>query len=609
MQHRSICVIALMALFLFTVAPSPAFADCTSVVVGRKASADGSVLLGHNEDNGGRIVMPQYVVPRMTHEPGEVIRFENGGTTPQRPVTWGFIWSQTPGGSFSDFFVNEWGVAVASDNCGSTREDDYDTLVANGGITDGGIGYHIRRIIAERATTAREGVEIAAGLVEEFGYIAGGRSYQICDFKEGWLMHIVRGKHYVAQRVPDDQVVIIPNCYVIREVDLNDKENFIASPDLVDYAVARGWYDPASGESFDFAAAYNTPPTGKSLERGYDTRQWMGQKLITGVTPSTTPLPFAVTPGKKMAVADVMAVLSNHYEETEYDKTDGYKASPHWTDERVICTSSTQESSVTVLRDGVPDPIKAVYWRTNGRPCASPYIPWYLGMTSVPEGYSWMEPKVGNSIQFAPHNALYDYDSTKAWWVFQDLQNAVDGQYGKAIGRVQQVWKGFQDEIFAEQPAVDAIVARLAAVDEQSAKQFVTQYTNSLTTQAAAIAKELTRELVTADLHIEAKAIRLAGEGVFTASLLSSETFDAGKVSYADVAIGPGYRNPSTWAPANNGKLADVNGDGRLDLVMEFSIPAMAKIVGVACYTDVWLRAVTDSGEPVVARGLADFMK
>jgi len=61
--------------------------------------------------------------------------------------------------------------------------------------------------------------------------------------------------------------------------------------------------------------------------------------------------------------------------------------------------------------------------------------------------------------------------------------------------------------------------------------------------------------------------------------------------------------------PADSGKLVDVNGDGRPDLVMEFSIPAMAKIVGVACYTDVWLRAVTDSGEPVVAKGLVDFVK
>lgn len=609
MRRRSLYATVLIALSLVVLAVSPALADCTSVIVGRSASADGSVLLGHNEDNGGRIVMPQYVVPRETHEPGEVIRFENGGTTPQAPVTWAFIWSQTPGGSFSDFFMNEWGVAVASDNCGPTKEDGYEALVANGGITEGGIGYHIRRIIAERATTAREGVEIAAKLVEEFGYIAPGRSYQICDADEGWLMHIVRGKHYVAQRVPDDQAVIIPNVYVIHEVDLDDEANFIASPDLVDYAIGRGWYDPAGGKPFDFAAAYGAPPTGKALERGYDARQWIGQKLITGGAPSAVPLPFAVTPTRKMTPADIMRILSDHYEGTPYDKTNGYTISPHWTDERVICTSSTQESSVTQLRHGVADPIKAVYWRTSGRPDTSPYIPWYLGITSVPDGYSWMEPSLGKSIQFAPHSALYDYDSTRAWWVFQDLQNAVDGQYGRAIARVRNVWKTFQDEILAEQPTVDAIVNRLAEVDEQFAREFVTQYTNSLTTKAGAIAKELTRELLTASLHVEAKAVRLADEDSFTASLLGSETFDAGSVNYADVAIGPGYRNPATWVAASNGKLVDVNGDGRLDLVMEFAIPAMARLVGVACYTDVWLKAVTDSGDPVVARALVDFVE
>ena len=112
---------------------------------------------------------------------------------------------------------------------------------------------------------------------------------------------------------------------------------------------------------------------------------------------------------------------------------------------------------------------------------------------------------------------------------------------------MRNVWKTFQDEILAEQPTVDAIVNRLAEVDEQFAREFVTQYTNSLTTKAGAIAKELTRELLTASLHVEAKAVRLADEDSFTASLLSSETFDAGNVDYADVAIGPGYRNPATW--------------------------------------------------------------
>ena len=223
-----------------------------------------------------------------------------------------------------------------------------------------------------------------------------------------------------------------------------------------------------------------------------------------------------------MTPADIMRILSDHYEGTPYDKTNGYTISPHWTDERVICTSSTQESSVTQLRHGVADPIKAVYWRTSGRPDTSPYIPWYLGITSVPDGYSWMEPSLGKSIQFAPHSALYDYDSTRAWWVFQDLQNAVDGQYGRAIARVRNVWKTFQDEMLAEQLTVDAIVNRLAAVDERFAREFVTQHTNSSPPRPARLPKSSPASCSLASLHVEAKAVGLAGED-FTASLLGSK--------------------------------------------------------------------------------------
>lgn len=185
--------------------------DFTSIIVGKNASATGEVILAQNEDNGGRLVMPQYYVPRMQHEPDEYITFEPGSALiPQVEETWAFYWSETraPGGaSFSDGFVNEWGVAVASDNCSPTRED-------NPYINEGGIKHGIRRLIAERATTAREGVEIVAELVETYGYNHPGRSYQIVDKNEGWMMHLVNGSHYVAKRVPDDEVAIStdPKC-------------------------------------------------------------------------------------------------------------------------------------------------------------------------------------------------------------------------------------------------------------------------------------------------------------------------------------------------------------------------------------------------------------
>ncbi|MDI3523147.1 MAG: hypothetical protein PWP43_1329 [Bacillota bacterium] len=606
-KHRLGTALVATLLVLVLIAP-PALADCTTVLVGSKATIDGSLLVGHNEDNGGRIVMPQYYVPRMKHEPGEVIRFENGGTTPQVPETWAFLWSQTPGGSFSDFFVNEWGVVVCSDNCGPTREDTYEDLVARGDITDGGIGYHIRRIVAERARTAREGVEIAAKLVEEFGYIAPGRSYHIADGKEAWVLHLVRGKHYAAQRVPDDMAVVIPNHYVIREVNLKDKKNFIASPDIIDYAIERGWYDPKSGKPFDFAEAYSAPAQGKALERGYDTRQWIGQKLLTGKTPEG-PLPFAVKPAEKVGVRDVMNILRNHYEGTPYDKTDGYETSPHWTDERVICTSTTRESSVTQLRDNVPAALKAVYWRTSGRPDTSPYVPWYLGITAVPEGHFWAEPTVGSSLQFKPHAALYDYDRTKAWWTFQDLENIVDAQYGSVIGKVQKTWQNFEEEALAKQAEVEKEACRLLAKDEAAGRAYLTQYTNSLAQKAWQQAKELIGELPTMKVDIPREAVRLSETGTLQVNIISSGELSAKNIDPATLTLGPAYRNPNTWVPAKSSALKDVNGDGDPDLTLTFELPPLLKLISPACYTDLWLHGSTKAGAPIVGRDLVNFLE
>ena len=167
------------------------------------------------------------------------------------PETWAFFWSENPGLEFSDAYLNEWGVAVVSDGC-PTREDDYATLVAAGEIRYGGIGYMLRRLVAERARTAREGVELAGKLVERFGYVDTGRTYVIADPREAWLVAVCAGRRWVAQRVPDDRVVILPNVHIIGEVDLADTDHFLASPDLVDYAVRRGWFDPGGRRAVQF---------------------------------------------------------------------------------------------------------------------------------------------------------------------------------------------------------------------------------------------------------------------------------------------------------------------------------------------------------------------
>lgn len=602
--RTSVIILALASLIALAAMPAGA---CTTVIAGREATANGSVIVGHNEDNAGRLVMIQYVVPRMTHDAGDVIILKNGGTVPQAPVTWSFIWSQTPGDSAADFFVNEWGVMITSNNCSPTKEDDYETLVTRGDITDGGIGYHLRRIVAERATTAREGLELAIELISMYGYVDAGRSYQIADAEEAWFLHVVRGKHYVAQRVPDEMVVAIPNTYIIHQVDLEDTENFRACPDLVEYAIERGWYDPACGKPFDFAQAYGAVRPDQPQDMKYDPRQWSAQRLITGETPEAAPLPFAVRPSTKITIADIMGILRDHYEGTSHDMSADYMISPHWANDPSICMTKTQESFVVELRENASDPLKAVYWRATGRPCASPYIPWYIGITSVPGGYGWIDPNIGYTLRFEPHASLYDYDSSHAWWVFKDLQNAVDGQYGDAIEEVQAEWKAFEERIFAEQVALEQMMKRFEASDEEYARDFLTRYTDSLAMEATRIARELTDKLLTAELLVDQKRVHLSGTGNISVALLGSETFDVSEVSYTEVAMGPAECSPYIWAPAQSGKLVDVNGDGFADLVMEFSIPALAKLVEVPCYMDIWLRGSTMFCDPIVARTFIEF--
>ncbi len=519
-MKRTFQIIAISSvLTLWTVFTSYA---CTSIVVGKKASKDGSVLFGHNEDASGRRVVNTWFVPRMKHQPEEVIQLLGGGEIPQSEETWAFFWFQVSGLRFSDYYINEWGVNVGSDVCPS-REDKPE-------LTDGGIGFMLRRIIAERAKTAREGVEIAGDLLDRFGYASSGRTLVICDPNEGWFLSIVAGKHWVAQRVPDDGVVVLPNSYIVRQVDFDDTANFITSEDNIrDYAVRRDWYDPDSGEPFDFAYAYmEVPePESKLLKRGYDTRQWRGQQLLTGKTVSVGEArergpPFAGKPDRKLTVQDVMAVLRDHYEGTEYGPVREEQivplslskersgstglpreilVNPNRTTERTICTRTTQFSTVAQLRSWLPISIGAVIWTSFGRPDCNVYVPWYVGITKIPEGFS-NTPGVTCPVEafkhhFDPVPGTFDYDPTAAFWIFNDLENLVDAHYPHAIEEVVPVWESFEERVFGLQESVEQNAHHFWRKKPDQARQYLTEFTISLAHETLRTTEGLTKRLKT----------------------------------------------------------------------------------------------------------------
>ncbi len=499
-------ITAIIGFFLIT--PADTAGDCFAVLVGKKASADGSVLFGHNEQNGGRRIINYWYVPRMQHPEGTEVVLKNGGRLPQVEETYAMLWLQNPEVEFGDSYFNEWGVAVSSDAC-PTREDSYSELAERGDITDGGIGYMLRRLVAQRAKTAREGVRIAGGLLNRFGYTSSGRSLIIADPDEAWVVGIARGKHWIAQRCPDDEVVLLPNIHIIGpEADLQDKENVMASPGLVEYAVERGWYDPTGGHPFSFKDVYGAPPREKSFraQYGVDPRQWYAQGLVKGEQidlDAVESLPFSVQPGSKMTVASVAEVLRSHLEGTEFETTEnGQAGSPHKIRSPAarICGPTTQEGAVYQLRNWMPAEIGCVAWRALAAPCTSVLTPWYLGMTAVPPRYQ-KPGDVREELDIHKHfnypKERFDFDPDFAFDVFNALENLVDEDYKRAVKIVRAEWDAFEKHQFAVQEAVEETALKLHQQDPDLAAAFLTDYSVSRAALALLKAEELVNQLKT----------------------------------------------------------------------------------------------------------------
>lgn len=476
-------VLAVLALLLISSVAAQDGLDCFAVVAGKGCTADGSVLFAHNEDDGGNAVLHHWKMDRARHPEGATVRLHGGGTVPEVAETFGYLWSQMPGYHFSDAYLNEHGVALASNACGS-RED-------HPALKSKGIGFMLRRLVAQRARSARHGVEIAASLLDEFGYAASGRILTIADSKEAWLICLVKGKHYVAARVPDDRVVVIPNTYVIHRVDPDDRANFRVSAGLIDYAKERGWYDPEKDGAFDFAMAYALPGA-RLNERNYR-RQWRAINLLAKEpVDENWHLPDFFAPKRKLTPADLMAVLRDHYEETDYDLTDGYrKGSPNRTAERTICTTATQNAVVFQLRANLPVEVGALMWIAMRRPDGSVFLPWYLGMRDAPPGFSHGDPARAFADHFEP--IAKENGNPPAFRVFADLCARLGAAYGERFPAVKRMRDDLEGGFFRLQPKVERLTAWLMKTDRDEGLDFLTAYVFGQTVRAVQKAEALSR--------------------------------------------------------------------------------------------------------------------
>ena len=454
---------SMLLLILTILARAAPCEACFSIVAGKNASVDGCVLVGHNEDDEAPQIVNHHKVPRRSHPPGTRVKLRNGSSVEQAEQTWAFIWSEMPGVLFSDSYVNEWGVTITSDNCPS-REDKPE-------LTDGGIGYMLRRLVAERARTATEGVLLAGSLVERFGYIDSGRTYIIADPDEAWLFCVVNGKHWLARRVPDDEVAMVANTYTIREVDLEDRENCLASSDIVSYAKSRGWYDPQGAGTFDFAAAYANPAAASNPNNSG--RQWSGLGYIARapIEPGAD-LPFSVVPRHKLNVANVMQILRHDKEASTTSSDSPFVCA--------LCSGATQTSFVAQLRQRVPPAIGLVYWVCLASPRTSFYVPFPFGISDFPTGFLLKSERPTAEAYDRRVQVPFATDPQEAFWMFSNFRDKIEKKGPEAVARLKAEAQRIEHDAVEMQRRIEQAACEIYETDQALAMRLLQNHARGL---------------------------------------------------------------------------------------------------------------------------------
>lgn len=472
-----IFIIYIIYIYVFFFFPSGA-KGCSMVLVGKGASADGSVLLAHNNDLPGNTGAMIRVVPGGSYAPGEMVVFKNGLRIPRAANTYGMLimncyYGFTEGDAVA---VNRYQVAIAGGT--ALKEDRNRRAVEADPLLTSGVSGYIRYIALQRAKTARECVEIMGEMYSRYG-ISYPSGCGVADPNEVWYIEAGGGRCWVAQRVPDDAYLAAANGYRIGEVDFKDKTNFIYPPYLKEFTIKKGLWKPGRDKRFNFAEIF-----GGQMEKEnnyYNARRiWRIQQLLTPSMKQSAhgfTHPVTARPDRKVTIPQLIAILRDFYEGTPFDitKTGG-------TGERAIGVFNTVHTDVIQLRAHMPAEIGAVMWAGLGPALTTPYIPYYLGITEIPSPYGTAGPR-------------FDLDS--AFWNFRTLTTLLEPRLAFLKDEILPVWQSMETRMFSRQESVETAALELYRRDKKAAVDFLTAYSGGLALKALHRAIELKEKIET----------------------------------------------------------------------------------------------------------------
>ena len=480
-------------------AAMPAMA-CTNLIVGKKASADGSVMCSYNCDGFG-FSGSLFYSPAGRHAPGEQIAIHGWG-----PAHLGRYVTQVDYTYNVVGLMNEKQVTIVE-----TTFDGRLELVNHDGLLD---YFSLMRLALQRSSTAREAISCMAALVEEYGYNSSGESITVCDPNEAWIMEIIgkgpdrKGAVWVALRIPDDCICAHANLSRIRQFPLEKKRSFksisskslrhinrpevecVYAHDVITLARELGYYSGAD-DRFSFREAYC--PIDFENVRYADARVWsffrhhtaddeMDKYLPyingdftarTADGETTDHLPLWIKPDRRLTLRDLQADMRDHFEGTPLDMTADMTAGPWgmpvrplpmqfkasdgtpYFRERPIATQQSGFTMTCQMRSWLPDDVGGVTWFNCDDAAMVAYVPLYCCLTQVPDCF---RPE---------NNPRNEFSFQSAFWMNNWVANMVYPRYSMMIGDLRQAQRELEDYYHADQDSVLAALEDMTPGDRR----------------------------------------------------------------------------------------------------------------------------------------------
>ena len=451
--------------------------ECTTIIVGQEQTADGSMIVARSEDWDAMEAKNYEIFEGTDNGPREFVAKDSPFRCelPEKALGYSALSPYNLHGHWGSAGFNTAGVGMsATESIFSSDEIlKHDPLVENGVAENS-----VFNITLPYVHTAREGVERLGMLIEKYG-IAEGFGIGFVDSKEIWYLETACGHRWLACRMPKDQYFVTGNQSRFRTYDPNDKENYLASADLIEFAEKHGLYNPAQG-AFDFHEAYARDiklDTTYNYPRVWGLQQFFSPEIKNDVTKNTFPV-FAKA-AHKVTLTELRTAFRFHYDNTEHDP---YLNSNPKEPYRPVSIFRTTQTHLLQVRPELPQAIGCVNYVAMGMADLGVFLPLYQGITSYPEAYT-----KGNG----------ESSDDSAYWKFRKIMVLGMTNYNKYAPIIKEAYAKFEAETDQRQREMEEEYLRIYKTQPLHAQDLLQAFSDKILNSALDLADRLQEKLFT----------------------------------------------------------------------------------------------------------------